>query len=400
MFRLLGLHPGPDIAAPAAGSLAGADAPRQRAACCASSPATTCSPSTPRPVRLPRPAARLRRRAGRRDRQRPARQPRAARRDSTTTCTPPRAAAPGAAGEQIALAPPRPSAAPGQPGDRQQALAWFEAEHHVLLAAVALAADSGLFDHAWQISLVMHPILAAHGHNAQWTALKRAHMAAGVRDEAALIASGARDVAGTLGDYEWVPEYYATMAKLHQRLGNRRGPGPLCLTAPWPARHKAETDLLNAVGWYHGLLGDYQRSAPVFPVGPGTQRRPRQPPPGGRYLQQPGLRRIPRRRLRRGGRLLRARAAHLPGHRRPLGRSRYPHPPWRHPPRRRRAPAGPASLAAGTRHPRRPPAPRRRQDPRQTRQPGLTPLKLSRYLCCWRVENAQQRIVGPASSEP
>jgi hypothetical protein len=36
--------------------------------------------------------------------------------------------------EELPLAPLSPGAAPGQPADRRQALAWFDAERHVLLA--------------------------------------------------------------------------------------------------------------------------------------------------------------------------------------------------------------------------------------------------------------------------
>jgi hypothetical protein len=45
------------------------------------------------------------------------------------------------------------------------------------------------------------------------------------------IASGARDIAGTLGDYQWVPEYCANILKLCQQLGNRRGQAQ-CLYSP------------------------------------------------------------------------------------------------------------------------------------------------------------------------
>ena len=95
---------------------------------------------------------------------------------------------------------------------------------------------------------------------------------------------GARDIAGTLGDYQWVPGYYAGMAKLYQQLGNRRGQA-LCLyglaaLAEYQGHYAealghaeqaaslfrsigdktGETELLNAAGWYHALLEDYQQA--------------------------------------------------------------------------------------------------------------------------------------------
>jgi tetratricopeptide (TPR) repeat protein len=184
----------------------------------------------------------------------------------------------------IPLAPPSPGTAPERFTGHDQALAWVEAEYHVLLAAMAHALDSGLYDRAWQISLVMNPILLAQGHNAEWTAMKRMYMGAAARDDAAMIASGARDNAGTLGDYQWVPEYTAAMAKLQQQLGNRRGQamclyslaalaefqgqyaGALSLAEEAAGLFRSigdktgEADLLNAAGWYHALLGDYQQA--------------------------------------------------------------------------------------------------------------------------------------------
>jgi hypothetical protein len=104
-------------------------------------------------------------------------------------------------------------------------------------------------------------------------------MAAAVREDAALVASGARDSLGTLGDYEWVPEYFASMAGLYQQLGHRRGQA-LCLCslaalAEYQGQYAealshaeqaatlfrglgdktGEAELLSWVGWYHALLG-------------------------------------------------------------------------------------------------------------------------------------------------
>ena len=64
----------------------------------------------------------------------------------------------------ITLPPPSPGTAPEQLTGHDQALAWFEAEYHVLLAAVTLAVDWGLDNHGWQISWAMHPFLATQGH--------------------------------------------------------------------------------------------------------------------------------------------------------------------------------------------------------------------------------------------
>jgi hypothetical protein len=57
--------------------------------------------------------------------------------------------------EKVALAAPRRGVVPEQPGDHRQALAWFEAEHRVLLAAVTVALDMGADSHAWQLPWAM-----------------------------------------------------------------------------------------------------------------------------------------------------------------------------------------------------------------------------------------------------
>jgi tetratricopeptide (TPR) repeat protein len=165
-----------------------------------------------------------------------------------------------------------------------QALAWFEAEYHVLLSASALAIDSGLDSHGWLISWAMHPFLATQGHHLECSAIKRMTMAAGIRDHDAIIGSGARDAVRTLGDFQWVPEYYASSLKLYQQLGNRHGEVQclysLAVLAEYQRQYTValayaqqavglcrgigdkagETELLSWVGWYHALVGDYPKA--------------------------------------------------------------------------------------------------------------------------------------------
>jgi tetratricopeptide (TPR) repeat protein len=285
MFRLLGLHAGPDISAPAAASLAAVDEPEGRRLLAELARAHLLAEHVPGRYAL-------------HDVLRAYATDQARNTDSQTE----RAAATGrvldhylhtardaaamvqASCGPIPLAPPRPGTAPEQFTGRERALAWFEAEYQVLLAAMPFAVNSGLDIYAWQISMVMHPIQATQGHDPEWTAIKRMHMAAAVRDDAAMIASGACDAAGTLGDNQWVPEYYARLAKLYQQLGNSRGEA-LCLyalaaIAEYQGQYAealtyatqalslfrsigdktGEAELRNAAGWYHALLGDYEQA--------------------------------------------------------------------------------------------------------------------------------------------
>jgi DNA-binding SARP family transcriptional activator/tetratricopeptide (TPR) repeat protein len=284
MFRLLGLHPGPDISVPAAASLAAVDEPGARRLLAELARAHLAAEHLPGRYAL---HDLLRAYATEQARD--------------TDSEPERAAAAGRVLDHylhtardgasmvhpsfgpIPLAPPSPGTAPERFTGGEQALAWFEAEYHVLLAAVALAVDWGLDSHGWLISWAMHPFLATQGHNLEWSAIKRMTMAAGIRDEAAIIASG-REVAGTLGDYEWVPEYYASSLRLYQQLGNRHGEGQclysLAVLAEYQGQYAkalgyaeqavdlcrdigdkaGETQLLTWMGWYHALLGDYPQA--------------------------------------------------------------------------------------------------------------------------------------------
>ena len=285
LFRLLGLHPGPDISSAAAASLAAVPQPEARQLLAELTRAHLVAENLPSRYAL---HDLLRAYAADQARQ--------------TDSEPERAAAVGRVVDhyihtardaafivfpshgKIPLPSPRRGTAPEQFTGYEDALAWFDAEYHVLLAAVALAVDWGLDDQAWQVSMAMHPFLAVRGRDPQWTAIKRMTMAAASRADAAMVASGARDSTGTLGDYAWVPEYYANVAKFYQQRGNRTGQA-LCLyglaslaeyqrqyaEALGHAEHAlglfrdigdkaGETEMLYAVGWYHALLEDYPQA--------------------------------------------------------------------------------------------------------------------------------------------
>jgi tetratricopeptide (TPR) repeat protein/transcriptional regulator with XRE-family HTH domain len=285
MFRLLGLHPGPDISSAASASLAAVDETEARRLLAELTRAHLVAEHVPGRYAL---HDLLRAYAADQARDTDSQPDRAAAvgrvadhylhtaRDGASTMHP--------SFGPVPLAPPSPGTTPERFTSGEQALAWFEAEHHVLLAAQALAVDSGLDSHGWQISLVMHPFQATQGHNHEWSAIKRMHMAAGIRDHAAVTGSGARQLAGMLGDYQWVPEYYANSLKLYQQLGNRRGEA-LCLyglaaLAEYQGQYAealayaeqavglcrgigdkaGETEMLTWAGWYHALLGDYPQA--------------------------------------------------------------------------------------------------------------------------------------------
>jgi tetratricopeptide (TPR) repeat protein len=190
--------------------------------------------------------------------------------------------------EPVALAPPRSGAAAGQLADRRQALAWFEAEHEVLLTVVALAAGSGFDSYAWQLPWAMASFLQPRGHWQEWAATQRTALAAATRlaDPAAqALSSRLLGIACTsLGDHDQAHDHFSSSLALYQWLGDRLGEAKVHQSLGVLARgqdryadalghaeqalrlyqavgDKAHEALaLNNVGWYHGLHGDYQQA--------------------------------------------------------------------------------------------------------------------------------------------
>jgi tetratricopeptide (TPR) repeat protein/transcriptional regulator with XRE-family HTH domain len=289
MFRLLGIHPGPDISGPAAASLAGGDLAQARR-------------DLGELVR----AHLISERAGGRYAFHDLLRAYAAEQARDTGGEAEREAATGRvldhylqtaaqaarllnpSHEPVVLATPSPGTAPEQPADRRRALAWFTAEHQVLLAAVALAAQAGFDVHAWQLPWALAPFLQTRGHWQEWVATQRAALAAATRlgEEAAqAVCSRLLAVAHSeLGDYAESSRLFTLSLTLYQRLGHRLGEAKiqfnLAALAEGQGRYAdmlehaeralrlyraigdkaSEATALNNVGWTHGLLGDYEQA--------------------------------------------------------------------------------------------------------------------------------------------
>jgi tetratricopeptide (TPR) repeat protein/transcriptional regulator with XRE-family HTH domain len=190
--------------------------------------------------------------------------------------------------EQVVLAPPRPGTAVRRAADHSQALDWFEAEHQVLLAAISLAARSGFDSHAWQLPWAIAPILGIRGHRQDWAATQRTALAAATRlGDAAAQALSSRLLAGAcieLGDHDQARGHYASSLRLYECLGHRLGQAKVqhnlaCLAESQGRYAEAlghakqalrlfraigdqagRAAALNAIGWYHARLGDYQQA--------------------------------------------------------------------------------------------------------------------------------------------
>jgi DNA-binding SARP family transcriptional activator len=289
MFRLLGLHPGPDITAMAAASLAATDEADARRLLRELARAHLVAEHVPG-------------RYGFHDLLRAYAAEQAHHTDSDADWrkaagrvldhylhTAARAALLlNPAKEPVVLAPLRSGSAAGQLADQQEAKGWFEAEYQVLLAAISFAARSGFDSQAWQLPWAMASFFQPFGHWQEWAAIQRTALAAATRMgditgqamSSRLLAMACTE----LGDHNQARGHFDSSLTLYQRLGDALGEAKaqhnLASLAERQGRYAdalghaeqalrlfkasgdkaAEANALNSVGWYCALLGDYQQA--------------------------------------------------------------------------------------------------------------------------------------------
>jgi DNA-binding SARP family transcriptional activator/Tfp pilus assembly protein PilF len=289
LFRLLGLHPGPDIATPAAASLAGVPPTQVRPLLAELTGANLLVEPTPGRYTfhdLLRAYATDLTHHTDPDQQRHAATGRILDHYLHTAHTADRLLRP--ARDPIALPPPQPGATPEQPADHQQALEWFIAEHAVLLAAVDHAAATGLDTHTWQLAWTLRTVhdrlgrwhdQVATGHAAVAAAERLADPTAQARAHRILALAYSR-----LGDYDNAQTHLRHGLDLYRQAGDAVGQAHthLSLSYAWErrgrytealenARHAVDlfraaghrhgqANALNSVGWYHTNLGDHRQA--------------------------------------------------------------------------------------------------------------------------------------------
>ncbi|HEX6525695.1 MAG TPA: BTAD domain-containing putative transcriptional regulator [Streptosporangiaceae bacterium] len=185
-------------------------------------------------------------------------------------------------------APPIPGSVPEHLTSHQDALAWFEAEQRVLLAAVTFAAREGFDRHAWQLPWCLVTFLYRRGQWDQWVAVERVALAAARRlgDLAgqarahldlgyAGVVSGARrgtpvhlrqalSMFAQLDDREGQARAHNAMAGFlqHQRRyleALRHGQLSLDLYLTTGNR-AAHANALDEVAWLRAMQGDYEQA--------------------------------------------------------------------------------------------------------------------------------------------
>ncbi|WBB81021.1 tetratricopeptide repeat protein [Micromonospora sp. WMMD882] len=172
--------------------------------------------------------------------------------------------------------------------DRDGAWAWLSAEHRTLLAAVSLAAADGFATHAWQLAWCVNTYLDRVGawrdqSTAQRVALEaagragdrdgqaRAHrnlavacLRLGGHDEARAHLERAVALYAALGDLVGGARAQLNLGKVAERLGDHRralAHAQRAFDLFGAAGHdQGQANALNNIGWCHTQLGDHRRA--------------------------------------------------------------------------------------------------------------------------------------------
>ncbi len=189
--------------------------------------------------------------------------------------------------DPITLAPPGSGVTAARPTDAQQALAWFAAEHQVLLAVIDHAAATGQDTRTWQLAWSLTTFLNRQGHWRDWAATSQAavHAAQRLADPSAQATAHRRLgwAYSMLGRIQDARTQFQHALDLYGSLSDQVGPadthldiGRACTLTGRNAEalHHAERALdlyraaghragqalaLNNIGWCHTLLGNPAR---------------------------------------------------------------------------------------------------------------------------------------------
>jgi len=190
--------------------------------------------------------------------------------------------------EPITLDPPAPGVVPERLANRTQALVWFAAEHPVVLAAVERAAATGFRTHAWQLAWTIADFLDRQGHwqdivDSQRTALDAAERGGDVTGQTHAHHEIARGYV-RLGRHDDAHRHLDHLLRLfaadEDAIGQARIHLNMCHVMQlrgWHAegldhalralelyrvagQRSGEAKALNSVGWSYALLGDFARS--------------------------------------------------------------------------------------------------------------------------------------------
>jgi tetratricopeptide (TPR) repeat protein len=190
--------------------------------------------------------------------------------------------------KMIEVSPPAPGVTPVEFAGYGEALTWFTDEHAVLLAAVDQAETAGMDVHTWQLAWALVNYLERRGHWHEYAATQRSALAATKRladPFAEAQASRLLALACTcLTEYDEARTYQRHALELYRKIGDRTGEAYthyyLAVVAERQSRHTeglsharqalelhqaagervGRADALNAIGWFLALLGEHEEA--------------------------------------------------------------------------------------------------------------------------------------------
>ena len=289
MFRLLGVHPGPDITAAAAASLAGVPQPEADRALSELARAHLVTESAPRRYTchdLLRAYAGELAATGESEASRRSALHRILDYYVHTACAAALAIEPDRT--PITVERPQPHVRPDGFTDRQQALDWLHSERDVLAGAINRAAADGFSAHAWQLPWAIAIFAKWYGYwhelaTSQQLALDvlrpagepllqigamrllaLAKLRLGAPDDAAACLIDGLEVARQADNSRAQAQLHADLAAVSQAQGHRRDAldhteDSLRLFRAAGLR-SCEADAINNLGWYHALFGNYEEA--------------------------------------------------------------------------------------------------------------------------------------------
>ncbi len=289
MFRLLGVHPGPDISLSAAASLAGL--PRADAGTALRELARTHMVAEYLPARFTFHDLLRAYAADQAERIDPEPERRAAAHRVLDHYLHTAMAASNRFSpfrSPLQLAGPQPGVLPADVTDKDQAMAWFDTEVPVLLALIAYADASGFDTHAWQIPWTLGPFFNRRGRWQDYTATQQTALAAATRLADTLALAHAHHLLGHVqsqtGAYADADPNFRRALDEFRELGDRaneavvlnglagmlekqeRYPEALAVALDALRMLKAvghwwtQATLENGVGWLYAHLGQYDRA--------------------------------------------------------------------------------------------------------------------------------------------
>jgi DNA-binding SARP family transcriptional activator/tetratricopeptide (TPR) repeat protein len=188
----------------------------------------------------------------------------------------------------LQLTGPQPGVLPAEMADKEQAMAWFEAELPVLLALIAYAESNGFDAYAWQIPWTLGPFFNRRGRWRDYTVTQQTALAAATRLDDPLALAHAHHLLGHVqaqtGEYEAADPNFRRALDLFRALGDRgneavvlnglagmlekqqRFTEALAVALDALRMLKAvghwwtQATLENGVGWLYAHLGQYDQA--------------------------------------------------------------------------------------------------------------------------------------------